>query len=288
MSLSKIQCPYTKCVSTFIKQKEASRHARSHDMKEGRINAYVCEVCNDFFCRIDELNVHQQKAHGFSKKVKKSSSNTPLISVLYRGSYKTIFFDGCISKRNTVVISEALKPAGTYQAVLKCYKSKIWNGVNGANLSWSSVEFGAKFVVTSLRESCTSCALFFNSAEALKEHMKTAEHFKLWDVVNPSTVATFGGGKCASGEVKGVNVLERWFESGMNESVEVLEDSDDGLNESFDESFEEVGQQCNLNTTFDVVDISEDDTDVVDISYDDMDVVDISDDDIEIIETEIV
>jgi hypothetical protein len=57
----------------------------------------------------------------------------------------------------------------------------------------------------------------------------------------------------------------------MNESVEVLEDSDDGGNESFDESFEDVGQQCNLNKTFDVVDISDDDMDVVDISDDDID-----------------
>jgi hypothetical protein len=259
MDSSKIQCPYTKCVSKFVKQKEASRHARNHDMKEGRLNAYVCEVCNNFFCRIDELNVHQQKVHKFSKDVKKSSSNTPLISVLYRGSYKTIFFDGCISKRKTVVILEALKPAGTYQAVLKCYKSKSWNGVNGVNLSWTSVEFGARFIVTSLRESCTSCALHYNSALALKEHTKTTEHMKLWNVVNPSTVATFGGGRCAPEEAKDVDVLKKWFESEMNDSVEILEVSEDGWNESFDESFEEIGS--NLNKTYEVIDISDDDMD---------------------------
>ena len=111
------------------------------------------------------------------------------------------------------------------------------------------------FIVTSLRESCTSCALHYNSALALKEHTKTTEHMKLWKVVNPSTVVTFGGGKCAPEEAKDVNVLKKWFESEMNDSVEIL----DGWNESFDESFEEIGS--NLNKTYEVIDISDDEMD---------------------------
>jgi hypothetical protein len=252
MDASRIHCPYTECVRTFNRQKDASRHARNHDMKEGRLNAYVCEVCNAFFVRIDELNVHQQKIHKFSKAVKKSSSNTPLIAILYRGSYKTIYFDGCISKKKTVVIVEALKPVGTYQAVLKCYKSKVWNGM----MSWTSVEVGSKFTVTSLRENCTSCALFFNSALALKEHTKTTEHMERWDIINPSTIASFGGGKCAPKEEPSVDVLKRWFDTEMNDSVEILEVSDDEMNESFDTSFEEIGSH--FNKTYEVIDVSDD------------------------------
>ena len=69
MDASRIHCPYTERVRTFNRQKDASRHARNLDMKEGRLNAYVCEVCNAFFVRIDELNIHQQKIHKFSKDV---------------------------------------------------------------------------------------------------------------------------------------------------------------------------------------------------------------------------
>jgi hypothetical protein len=152
MDASRIHCPYTECIRTFSRQKDASRHARNHDMKEGRLNIYVCEVCNAFFVKIDELNVHQQRIHNFSEAVKKSSSNKPLIAILYRGSYKTIYFDGCISKKyksrvwnlkqsmfyGRVAIVEALKPVGTYQAVFKFYKSKVLNGI----LTWTSVEVG--------------------------------------------------------------------------------------------------------------------------------------------------
>ena len=252
MDSSRIHCPYAECIRTFSRQKEVTRHARDHDMKEGRLNTYACEVCNAFFVRIDELNVHQQKIHKFSEAVKKSSSNTPLIAILYRGSYKTIYFDGCISKKKTVVIVEALKPVGTYQAVLKCYKSKVWNGI----MSWTSVEVDSMFIVTSLRETCTSCVLFFNSALALKEHMKTPEHMERWAIVNPSTIVSFGGGICAPNEEPSVDVLKRWFDTEMNNSIEFSEVSDDDMNESFDTSQKEIGDH--FNNTYEIIDVSDD------------------------------
>jgi hypothetical protein len=169
MASSRFLCPYAKCKNTYARKLEMTRHSRSHDYEEGRVNPYACEVCNVFFVRLDELNLHQQRVHKFSVAVKKSSSNTPLIAILYRGSYKIISHDGCISKRKTVTIVGAEKKVGTYQAVLRCYKSTVEHehGV----MSWTSVETGPRFTVTSLRETCTSCALFFNSASALKEHI---------------------------------------------------------------------------------------------------------------------
>jgi hypothetical protein len=255
MDTSRIHCPYTECVTTFSKQKDASRHAKNHDklnQKEGRLNIYACEVCNTFFVKINELNIHQQRIHKFSEAVKKSWSNKPLIAILYRGSYKTIYFDGCINKRyrsidynlkmstfySRVVILEALKLVGTYQAVFKFYKSKELNG----ELTWTSVEVGSKFTVTSLRENCTSCALFFNSALAFLEHMKTLKHTE-----RLATVSPFGGGICAPNEERSVDVLKRWFDIEINNSIKLSKVSDNDMNESIDSSQKEIDDHFDVS-----------------------------------------
>ena len=90
-----------------------------------------------------------------------------------------------------VVILESLESVGSYLAVFKHYKSKELNG----ELTWTSEEVGSKFTVTSLRENCTRCELYFNSALAFLKHMKTSKHAE-----RQVTASYFGGGICAPNE----------------------------------------------------------------------------------------
>ena len=246
----RIYCPYSECPSSFSRHREARRHAKNHDkvnQMHGRLNIYACEVCNIFFVEINELNIHQQRIHKFLEAVKKTCSNRPLIAILYHGSYKTIYFDGCINKRyrsldytlrmssfySRVVILESLKPVGTYRAVFKHYKSKELNG----ELTWTSMEVGSKFTVTSLRENCTRCELFFNSALAFLKHMKTPEHAE-----RLVTASYFGGGICAPNEESSLDVLRRWFDIEINNSITLSQNdvSDVDLEESYDSSQKEI------------------------------------------------
>ena len=130
-----------------------------------------------------------------------------------------------------VVILESLKPVGTYRAVFKHYKSKELNG----ELTWTSMEVGSKFTVTSLRENCTSCALFFNSALAFIEHKKTLKHTE-----RLATVSPFGGGICAPNEERSVDVLRRWFDIEINNSITLSQVSNVDLEESYDSSQKEI------------------------------------------------
>ena len=93
------------------------------------------------------------------------------------------------------------------------------------------MEVGSKFTVTSLRENCTSCALFFNSALALIEHMKTPKHTERLAIVSP-----LGGGICAPNEEPSVDVLKRWFDIEINNSIKLSKVSDGDLEESYDSS----------------------------------------------------
>jgi hypothetical protein len=168
MASSRIPCSYAKCKLTFSRQKEVTRHNRDHDMKEGRLNPFACEVCSEFFVRIDHLNSHQRSAHRFTRAMRKSSSNKPLIGVLYKDSYKIIPYGGCVSKRKTVTIVGLSQELGTYEAVFKCHQSTL---SIYQTLRWRSADVGKPFSVTSVRETCTFCAVYFNSAQNFKEHI---------------------------------------------------------------------------------------------------------------------
>ena len=168
MASSRILCPYANCKRSFSRQLEMTRHSRDHDYKEGRLNPFACEICNEFYVRIDRLNTHQQRAHGFTKAMKKSAKNKPLIAVLYHGSYKIISHDGCVSKRKTVTIVGSHQKLGTYEAVFKCYKS---TETLYGTLRWRSADVGKTFPVTSLRETCTFYAIYFNSAQNFRKHI---------------------------------------------------------------------------------------------------------------------
>jgi hypothetical protein len=262
-----IYCPYSECSSSFSRHKDARSHAENHDrvnQEQGKLNIYACEVCNTFFVEINNLNRHQQGIHAFLEAVKKTCSNWPLIAILYNGSYKTIHFDGDVTKGymsmdcttnkyryletklsmssfySRVVILESLKSVGSYLAVFKHYKSKELNG----ELTWTSEEVGSKFTVTSLRENCTRCKLYFNSALAFLKHMKTLEHAE-----RQVTVSYFGGGSCAPGEDSSLNVLRRMFDFEIENSIISSQNdvSDVDLDESYDSSQNEIDDHFNSN-----------------------------------------
>jgi hypothetical protein len=263
----RIYCPYSECPSSFSRHREARRHAENHDkvnQMHGKLNIYACEVCNTFFVEINELNSHQQGVHEFLEAVKKTCSNRPLIAILYHGSYKTIYFDGRINKRymsmdyttkryrslditlemssfySRVVILESLEPVGTYLAVFKHYEPKESNG----ELTWTSMEIGSKFTVSSLRENCTRCELFFNSALAFLKHMKTSEHAE-----RQVTASYFGGGICAPNEESSLDVLRRMFDIEINNSITLSQNdvSDVDLEESYDSSQNEIDDHFNAS-----------------------------------------
>jgi hypothetical protein len=165
---SKITCSYGKCKLNFSRQKEVSRHNRDHDMKERRLNPFACEVCGEFFVRIDQLNTHQRNAHKFTRAMRKSSSNKPLIGVLYKDSHKIVPYNGCVSKRKTVTIVGPSQELGTYDAVFKCHQAtETYNGT----LRWRSANVGKPFSITSVCETCTLCGVCFNGAQKFKEHI---------------------------------------------------------------------------------------------------------------------
>jgi hypothetical protein len=119
------------------------------------------------------------------------------------------------------------------------------NGV----IRWKNKEVSKRFTVTSLRETCTSCAIYFNSAQAFKEHM-VSEHVDILDSVFSSKdryaifsaelihqfnfhIVARGGGKPAPNEDPSLDVLKK-----MNDANEVMEVSDEESKDEDEEVFE--------------------------------------------------
>ena len=119
------------------------------------------------------------------------------------------------------------------------------------------METGKRFTVTSLLETCTSCAIYFNSALALKKHMVSEQHMKcVWTldpvdgvVGNPSNIVTLGGGKPAPSEEPSLDVLKRMKDA--NEVIEVSENEDEDDGEVLSAEYRENSQYFkNMNKHF--------------------------------------
>jgi hypothetical protein len=272
-SSSKFTCLYAGCNSSYVRSVELTRHCRDHDFKEGRVNPYACEVCNKFFVRIDLLNTHRERVHSFTEEEKKSVKDKPVIAAYFRGSYKVIPSQGCVTRRKTVTILEATQKVGTYTAIFTCYESIM---SNGTITGWKNREVGQKFEVTSLRETCSACAIFFNSAQKFIEHMVSKhvdmfnsvfspdEHYDIFSTrlihLFNSTHVIRGGGKPAPGEDSSLDILKKLNyvnEEPLDEAVLnvlIIELLDEEMEEVFENPLVEAVNEELLDEDMDVND----------------------------------
>ena len=144
-SSSRFTCRYAECDSSYKRSVELTRHCRVHDFKEGRVNPYVCEICNKFYVRIDLLNTHCDKVHSLEKIAK------PVIAAYFCGSYKIFGSKGCVTRRKTITILRSTQEVGKYIAAFTSYEPLM---LNGKITGWKNKRVGSEFKVTSLRETC--------------------------------------------------------------------------------------------------------------------------------------